>query len=862
MNEYSFKCTHRAVRIKSRPTKQRAAASQWSLNFPPSVPLSVHVSNRDGPPWVVHKLGGTSLQTAERFVRAADFLTEAHDGTLQCIVVSAMAGITDTLVSLARHAETTGGAPGLEPLADRLLSTLEALLPAAARPGHYEAVDRDLRALSDLLGTVAKLRALEPTLLALVSGYGEYWSQRFLAAHLNARGRRVAALDARKVLFTADGGILRAESERAFRTLWAQHPEAESVVVTGFVASTREGRPTTLGRNGSDYSATLFGQLLSARAVTIWTDVPGVLTADPRRVPGARTVSSLSYKEAMELAYFGAKVLHPRTMHPVMHAAIPVWIRSALDPAAPGTRIGSESPTATVKAISNIDKLALVELSGGAMLGVPGVARRLFAQLEGGGVSVVLISQGSSEHTICFAVAEAEAERAASLVNEAFYPEIDRGTLEKARITRSCSVLALVGDGMAGRAGLAAQALTALGRAGANVWAIAQGASERNLSVVVDSRDATRALRAVHAGFWLSRPSLSIVVLGAGVVGGALLDQLVRTRPELRDARQVDLRIRGISGRRRMVLFEPELDDTRGWRTQLEGGSDASLEGLIAHLLADGAPHGVIVDATADEALPNRYAGWLASGLHVVTANKRAGSGDLERWDRIRGAAEGKGTRWRYETTVGAGLPVLTSIRDLVETGDVVHRVEGLLSGSVSWMFDRAQGADRPPWSDVAREARRRGLTEPDLRDDLSGMDVARKLVILAREAGLRLRLEDVEVESLVSSEVAETRLDAVCDALAHEDDAMAARVDRASARGEVLRYAASLEGNRAEVRVRSYPLEHPFAGARGTDNVVQVTSARYCERPLLVQGPGAGPEVTAGGMYAELLRLAQNLGR
>lgn len=817
------------------------------------------MSKRDS--WVVHKLGGTSLADAERYRRAGEIMS-ARGEPRQAVVVSAMAKVTDTLLGIAQSASAGEPDVDLSSLEEKVIGVARQLLSEPEATQLEARVQEDLLGLRELVRAAARMRSAEPTLLALVAGLGEQWSSLTLAAHLRDRGRQVVAVDARGILFLdPDGNVDRERSRAAWRAFETEHPELDAVVITGFIATAHDGRATTLGRNGSDHSATLFADLLDAARVTIWTDVAGVLTADPRRVPSAQRVPVLSYAEAMELAYFGAKVIHPKTMGPVVARKIPIEIKSSLDPDAPGTLIDAEGRSdQAVKAITTIERMALIEIAGSGMIGVPGIARRLFAQLEAGGLSVVLISQGSSEHSICFAVPDVEAERAIALVNEAFFSEQHRGLIRPAKAHRDCAILAVVGDGMAGHTGVSGRTFNALGRASVNVRAIAQGASERNVSVVVDERDATRALRAVHSGFWLSRPTLSVAIIGTGVVGGALVDQLASMQESLPTEAGVELRVRGIANSRKMLLGDPAIQLASGeWRQQIEEGVPADMGRLLAHLTADGAPHAAIVDLTANDGMADRYAAWLASGLHVVTANKRAGSGPRERYDRTKNAARGRGSAWLFETTVGAGLPVIGTLRDLVETGDRPYKIEGLLSGTLSWLFTTWNG--EMPFSAVVKDAKERGYTEPDVRDDLSGMDVARKLVILAREAGYAIDLEHVKIDGLVPEALASVSPKEALERLPMIDDALAARYAKAEEEGRVLRFAALLEGDRVEVGLRTFSMDHPFASAQGTDNVIQLTTQRYSDRPLVVQGPGAGPEVTAGGVFAELIRLTRALG-
>ncbi len=618
-----------------------------------------------------------------------------------------------------------------------------------------------------------------------------------------------------------------------------------------------DGRATTLGRNGSDYSGSIFGALFDAASIEIWTDVDGVLSADPRLVPEAVLLEQISYDEACELAYFGAKVVHPQTMGPAIARGIPLRIRNTFRPEHPGTLIESRSdPAHPVKGFSTIDGLALVSVEGTGLIGVPGTAERLFGALHRANVSVVMISQGSSEHSICCVVQASVAARAVEVLEDAWSPELRRGQIERVVAETGVSVLALVGDGMAGTPGIAARLFTSLARARVNVRAIAQGASERNISVAISSVDASRALRAAHAGFFLSPQTLSVGIVGPGQVGRALIAQLDAARARLeRDANLV-LRVRAIADSRRMLLAEREIP-LDGWREALGGAKDAvDLAAFAEHVRAPHLPHAVIVDASASDTVASHYPAWLAAGIHVVTPNKQAGAGPIERWRALQGA----NARFRYEATVGAGLPIITTLRDLVDTGDDVLAIEGMLSGTLAYLFHDSHG--EIPFSRRVAEARELGYTEPDPRDDLSGTDVARKLVILARELGLPLELAQVEVENLVPPELREIPRDAFLARLGELDAALHARLAAARAVGKALRHVARLtRDGRATVGLVELATSHAFANARPTDNVVQFTTRRYHDNPLVVQGPGAGPEVTAAGVFADLLRIGAALG-
>jgi len=709
-------------------------------------------------------------------------------------------------------------------------------------------LDHDCRDIAGILQTVRLVRSASTTLRDLIAGYGELWSTRIFERLLRRRALssgRVQWLDARRVLLVEWGPLgpgIRWEQSRANLHAEVAPDFVGTVVVTGFIATDTQGLQTTLGRNGSDFSASIFGSLLDAGEIVIWTDVDGVLSADPRLVPEARVIDALSYNEAMELAYFGAKVIHPQTMAPAVQKRIPIWIRNTFAPDKAGTLIHDRSaPSPLVKGITTVEKIALVNLEGAGMIGVPGTAHRLFGALREEGISVILISQGSSEHSICFAVPQVEADRAERVVRRAFDPELREGQIHSVEVNRGCSILAVVGDGMAGAHGVSAQVFSALGKAGVNVRAIAQGASERNISVVIDGRGSARALRAVHSSFYLSAHTVSIGLIGPGLVGGALLDQVASQVERLRRDFKLDLRVRGIAGSKTMRLTQGPVDLVR-WREQLATDADpVDLERFAAHVHADQFPHTVIIDCSANASVAERYAQWLSQGIHIVTPNKKANSAAYEYYERMKEARRTAGTHY-------------------LETGDEIRRIEGIFSGTLAYLFNTWDGSQS--FSSVVKHAKSLGYTEPDPRDDLSGMDVARKLIILGREMGLRLEMADVAVESLVPGVLADCGVEDFLERLTEFDAPMLARLEAARARGHVLRYVGSVGvDGRAQVGVVELPLSHPFANIALTDNIVRFETARYDRNPLIVQGPGAGPAVTAAGVFADLLRVCAYLG-
>ncbi|MEM7764218.1 MAG: bifunctional aspartate kinase/homoserine dehydrogenase I [Pseudomonadota bacterium] len=818
--------------------------------------------------WHVHKFGGTSLADADCCRRVDALVGRFEPHHRAAIVVSAMGGMTDQLLAVANLAQSDMAASDelLLGLQSRYEAACGCLLDVKNRGAVLDAWRQDRDDIRDLVQAINLMGSAAQRTHDVISGYGEIWSSRLMAALLQQSmpDRKVAWVDARDILVVTQTRLGAAVKWPASRERLAEATaihDADVIVVTGFIATDTEGKQTTLGRNGSDYSASVFAALLAAESVTIWTDVPGVMSGDPRQIPEARVVRTLSYSEAMELAYFGAKVIHPKTMGPAIYDDIPIFIRSTFEPDGEGSKISGESDSDDpIKGITSIGGLAVINLEGAGMSGVPGTAHRLFRALHQSDISVILISQASSEHSICFVVAGEVAEQAASVVRGAFSAEIEGGQIQNVSITTGCSVIAVVGDRMYGTPGVAGRFLNTLGQAGINVIAIAQGSSERNISIVVHEQDAQRAIRAVHSGFYLSPKTLSIGLIGPGTVGSTLLQQLQTEAPRLLRDFGVDLRVRAIATSRKQLLATRNIA-LSDWRAQLETSAEAlDLEQFVNHVDADHLPHAVMIDCTADDAIADLYADWLARGIHIVTPNKKAFSGSLQRLQRLQGQARAAGSYYFYETTVGAGLPIIRTLQDLRDTGDSVHSVQGIFSGTLAYLFNTYDGTT--PFSDIVVAAKEAGFTEPDPRDDLSGMDVARKLVILARELGHTLSLEALSVESLVPASLADVSTDEFLAGLPMVDQSMAERLAQAQSNNACLRYVGELSADgTARVSLQEIPLSHPFANIALTDNVVCISSDRYADNPLVIQGPGAGPEVTAAGIFADVLRLSAQLG-
>ena len=785
------------------------------------------------------------------------------------VIVSAMAGMTDYLLHLAVLAERDdkGFITELHAIGQRYADTAKSLVKEAALVAVLDAWSVDSAVLQKMLVAIASVKSAPQRARDAIAGYGEIWSARLLAAYLAQRmGTDVAGcwIDARDVLVVRTGDlgpiVLWDQSQRNLEQCIAAECSAITVI-TGFIAADEQGLQTTLGRNGSDHSAAIFAALFKAQSLTIWTDVDGVLSGDPRRIPEAQIIKALTYDEAMELAYFGASVIHPQTLGPAVANDIPIRIRNTFSPEGSGSLISLDSKSKrSIKGVTAVDGMALVNLEGAGMIGVPGTADRLFAALRAADVSVTLISQASSEHSICIAVPEDLAERAQAVIRDAFATELEDGQIQNVEVTKSQSVIAVVGDNMAGQPGVAAKFFGTLGRAGINIRAIAQGSSERNISAVVNSADATRALRAVHSGFYLSAKTLSIGLIGPGTVGGALLEQIRDRREWLLKHFNLDVRMRAIGRSQAMLLDERRvpLDD---WRQQFEDESvPMDFDAFERHVQADHLPHAVIIDCTSSDDIAGRYAGWLEKGIHIVTPNKKAFSGSQGDYLQLKKSAQQGNAHYFYETTVGAALPIISTLRNLLDTGDQVHSIQGILSGTLAYLFNSYDGTT--PFSEIVRTARENGYTEPDPRDDLSGMDVARKLTILARELGQSIEIGNFPVENLIPEELRNVDSTQFMADLPRYDEQMQALYAEAKAEGKVLRYIASLHANgEASVALQKIDRDNAMAHINLTDNIVQFRTDRYADNPLVIQGPGAGPAVTAGGVFADLLSLSNRLG-
>ncbi|MEL6669337.1 MAG: bifunctional aspartate kinase/homoserine dehydrogenase I, partial [Bacteroidota bacterium] len=814
------------------------------------------------------KFGGSSVGTPERVLQVVDILkTDYTAGEPFTVVFSAFGGVTDSLIDMSRLAAGGEDRYGLlfEEFANRHQEAIEKLIaPGDIKEETIATIRQSHEVLKNILYGIFLVREASPRTLDYVLSFGERSSAYIIAQTLEGLGIPAEFLDARKIIKTDKNfGAAQVDFDLTFSRIkdyYAEHPKVQ--VVTGFVASARGGLTTTLGRGGSDYTASILAAGLRASCIEIWTDVQGVLTADPRRVEKALTIPELTYAEAMEMSHFGAKVIYPPTLLPATKLKIPLFIKNTFDPQFEGTRISSKTKEegTAVRGISSINSVALLTLSGSGLFGVPGIAARLFNSMALAEINIILITQGSSEHSISFAVKPELANRAQNSVRKEFDLEIERGIVNEVRVERDLSVVAIIGENMRYEPGIAARMFQALGNNGINAVAIAQGSSELNISVVIGEADETKALNALHESFFLSDvKTLHLFIVGVGLIGGTLLKQIESQNAYLREHRGMEIKVVALANTKKMV-FDSGGIPLNSWRNRLdESDTEVELSVYIRKMNNLNLSNTIFIDNTADPRVASFYESILNESISISTPNKVATSSSYLQYQRLRNIATKRGVQFMYETNVGAGLPIISTLRDLMDSGDEVQSIEGVLSGSLSFIFNQFDG--NRPFHEVVAEAKGKGYTEPDPRIDLSGQDVKRKILILSRESGFELEPDQVEVHNFLPDEVmnAET-VEEFFERLENAADYFDNLLNEAKQAGKILRMLASYKDGKATVGLTSVSIDSPFASLNGSDNMIVFKTARYQDRPLVVTGPGAGAEVTAAGVFSEIIRIGNYL--
>ena len=810
------------------------------------------------------KFGGTSVGSAERIRTLIDILRKSGQDESPVVVLSAMHGVTNLLQSMAEKAQIAEDyAADLKEIEEKHFEVVKALLPASAQNPVYTKLKIYFNELEDILQSVYHLKELSAQTRDLILSYGERCST-FMVSHVARQEfANAIAVDGSELIKT-DSNFGQAKvntelTEILIKDFYESNKD-QLLFVTGFIASNTEGRVTTLGRGGSDFTAAIWGSALNVDQIEIWTDVDGMLTADPRMVDKAFSLSELSYTEAMELSYFGAKVIYPPTMIPAFLKKIPIVIKNTFNVDFEGTYIrhGVNTSDLPIKGISSIDEISILNLSGSGMVGKAGFSGRLFSLLSREQINVVLITQSSSEHSITFAVKPADALKALAIISKEFELELQAKKLEYPEVENGLSIMAIVGENMKHTPGMSGKLFNALGRNGINVRAIAQGSSEYNISVIISKTDLSKAVNAVHDAFFANlKKTLHVFCLGTGNIGKTLFSQLLVQSPLLAKNNDIEVKVMGISNTRQMYLNNEGIN-LEDWQNELNTNAEpADLKEFVQQMKDMNLPNCVFVDNTASQTPVYFYQEILESSISVVTCNKIGNSAEFSQYETFKNAARKYGVDFFYETNVGAGLPIIRTLKDLMMSGDNLFSIEAILSGTISYIFNNFK--DEVRFHEIVKDAQLKGYTEPDPRDDLNGKDFMRKMLILARDAGYPLEAEDVEIESMLppacmaAETVADFYVELENNAAYFED-----LKQQASASGKVLRYIGKLEAGKVSITLQMVDDSHPFYMLSGSDNIISFVTDRYKDRPLVIKGPGAGAEVTAAGVFADIINVGK----
>ena len=811
----------------------------------------------------VLKFGGTSVASAENINKVVEIVSATIKKEPAVVVVSALGGVTDLLLGAA-----TMAAAGDESYREKLtvveqrhLDAVKQLLPVAGQSQLLSLVKKACNEIEDISNGIFLLRELTARSKDRIASYGEWLSSQIIAARFNTAGVPAQWIDARTLIRT-NSNFTAAEVDYAVTNQQVHQffnkAESSLFILPGFIASDSNGITTTLGRGGSDFTAAIMAAALDATVLEIWTDVSGMMTADPRLTSNARIIPQISYQEAMELSHFGAKVIYPPTIQPVMGKGIPVWIKNTFAPADEGTLIEAvtRKDGDIVRGISSINNIALISLEGSGMIGIPGFSKRLFEALSSEKINVILITQSSSEHSICVGIDTGSAAKAKQAVDTAFANEIALNKVEPLQIESDLSIVALVGENMKSHPGISGRMFSAMGRNGVNVRAIAQGSSEKNISAVIATRDVRKSINVLHEEFFeTSYKQVNLYITGTGNVGARLLAQIQQQLAFMQQQQHLQVNIVGISNSRKMLLKEEGIN-MADWKTQLEQGESANLEKFVSEIISRNLRNSIFVDVTASDVVAAVYAQLLEKSVNVVACNKVAASSAYSNYKKLKDLARAYNCQFLFETNVGAALPIIATLNDLVSSGDTIHRMQAVLSGTLNFVFNNYDGSRN--FADVVKQAQEEGYTEPDPRLDLSGTDVMRKIMILAREAGHQMEMDDISNNSFMPASCMTGTVADFYAAMGTEEAHFKQLVEKANAAGCKLKFVASFENGKAAVGLQHIDPKHDLYHLYGKDNIVLFYTDRYKEQPMVVKGAGAGAEVTASGVFADIIRASK----